>query len=94
MFDKDTPTTNIQLLNTILKTKLSENDSLLDHLTEFQNNWDRLVQRSTTYTLGTAMDATIPQVISVMTSSLATKDAFLLCSLPSSMVNIVDNQMT
>ena len=94
MFDKDMPTTNIQLLNTVLKTKLSENDSLLDHLTEFRNNWDRLAQRGTTYTAGTAADATIPQVISVMTSSLATKGAFLLCFLPPSMDNIVDNLMT
>jgi hypothetical protein len=44
-FDKETPATNMILLEAIWKIKLSSNQTISDHTTKFETAWNRLAQR-------------------------------------------------
>jgi hypothetical protein len=44
-FDKETPATNMMLLEAIWKIKLSSGQNISDHVTKFETAWNRLAQR-------------------------------------------------
>ena len=46
LYDRETPNTTITLLKTVLSRKLEDGASMHDHLTNFNNDWSRLRERT------------------------------------------------
>ena len=86
LYGRDTVNTTISLLKSISERKLSDGASLQDHLTGFHNDWIRLKDRSQ------QGRGELSQTLQVLTASSEAKAAFLLISLPPSLMeNILDN---
>jgi hypothetical protein len=88
-FDRDTANTTITQLQALLSLVLTNRDDLSSHLTEFHNRWMRLDMRC-----AATKDNKLAKALHTVTQSDEAKAAFLLCSLPSSMENVIDNLQT
>ena len=88
LYDRETPNTTITLLKTVLNRKLEDGASMHDHLTNFNNDWSRLRERTS------SSKDELGKSFLTLTQSNHAKAAFLLVSLPESMNNIIDNLQT
>jgi hypothetical protein len=88
-FDRDTANTTITQLQALLSLVLTNRDDLSSYLTEFHNRWMRLDMRC-----AATKDNKLAKALHTVTQSDEAKAAFLLCSLPSSMENVIDNLQT
>lgn len=87
-YDRDTTNTTISLLKYFINLSLNDGESIPDHLSKFTSSWNRLKQRSQT------TKSSLGRTLRTLTSDDEIKGAFLLCSLPKTMDNLVDNLAT
>ena len=69
--------------------ELSNEADLANHLTEFNNQWNRLGRRCSS-----TSESNLAKALNKLTQTDEAKAAFLLCSLPPSLDNVVDNLQT
>jgi len=88
LYDRETNNTTITLLKTIVDRKLIEGASMSEHLSGFNNDWNRLLNRAI------AAKGQLGRSLRTLAECNHSKAGFLLISLPESMNNIIDNLQT
>ena len=87
-YDRNTTNTTISLLKYFINLSLNNGDNIPDHLSKFTAAWNCLKQRSQT------TKSSLGRTLRTLTCNDEIKGAFLLCSLPKTMDNLVDNLAT
>src|SRR5437588_113222 len=77
-FDKETATTSMMLLEAVIKTKLTPGKNISEHVSNFENAWNRLAKRCAS-SKGKSDDDFLAAFKSV-THSEAAKGTFFMCS--------------
>jgi len=85
-FGRETATSTVAQLKSLLKLELSNEADLANHLAEFDNQWNRLGSLTS--------ESNLARALKKLTQTDEAKVAFPLYSLPSSLDNVVDNLQT
>ena len=88
-FDRETATSTISQVKSLLNLELSNEADLANHLTEFNNQWNRLGRRRSS-----TSESNLAKALNKLTQTDEAKAAFLHWSLPPSLDNVVDNLQT
>ena len=92
-FDRQNLTSFHQLLKSITSLQFVDDDSISDHLTAFDNLWQRLKARSKN-SKSSNLAQTAASTFASLTSSDEAKATFLLLTFPKSFDNVIDNLQT
>ena len=109
-FDRKTTTTLHSLMKTILTLRCSNKREIASHIEQFDELWDRLLQRtseassattapdssssSSASTTRSSSTETLETLLLPLASSPIAKGAFFITSLPTSLDNVIDNLTT
>ena len=107
-FDRRTTTTLHSLMKTILTLRCSNKREIAPHIEQFDELWDRLLQRTNEASSATTPDSssssastsrsssteTLETLLLPLASSPIAKGAFFITSLPTSLDNVIDNLTT
>ena len=107
-FDRKTTTTLHSLLKNILTLRCTNKREIASHIEQFDELWDRLVQRtneasasttsssssSTPTTTRSSTTETLESLLLPLASSPIAKGAFFITSLPTTLDNVIDNLTT